>query len=172
HEFAAARLLGEGEGGGAAIRRLDPRALENLEGATIGLEGLEKRRELAPGCLPYPCLLRSQVQGLGVATSRPFLGAHRNLVLLTKERDGVVDDAAMTRIVEALLDQPLGDGDGEIRDLSAEVLPSPPHILIELLPRAGHEACRLGLRGIHEPALLIRRFLEGLGADALRLGAG
>src|SRR5262249_9580815 len=96
----------------------------------------------------------------------------RNLVLLTHVSDGVVDDAAMVRVVEALLDQALRDGNGEIRYLAAEILAGTANVLIELLPRARHEARGLGLRRVREAALLVRCFLEGLGADALRLGVG
>src|SRR3984893_3258184 len=128
------------------------------------------RRPPAPPPRPRP----PPRPGRGEAPSRsvePCLPAPAcRLVLSARATDGVVDDAAMIRVVEALLDQALRRGNREIGDFLAKLLAGAAYILLHLLARARHEPRGLGLGGLDQSSLLIRGVLEGFGPDLLGLG--
>src|SRR5436309_3667794 len=85
-------------------------------------------------------------------------------------RDGVVHDAAMLLVAQALAHELLGDGDGDLAHLAPQLLARAADVRLRLHSRGLDELLCLATRGLHQLALLVGRLLQGRGADRLRLG--
>src|SRR5262245_18384828 len=110
-----------------------------------------ERTSLTSGCVVPAC--RNASSSLPTAAAEPASRAARISGLaygfavisrsltgdLVHVCDGVLDDAAVVIVAQALLDELLGRGDREIAHLSAQVLPCAADIMLELGLRAFHQ---------------------------------
>src|SRR5260370_1172578 len=98
--------------------------------------------------------------------------ARRAAISPTDPRDGVINDAAVLLVAQALAHQLLGHGDGDVGDLTPQLLARAANVRLRLRPRGLDEQLRLATCGLHQLTLLLRGFLERRRPNRLRFRVG
>src|SRR6266850_210622 len=130
-----------------------------------------RRRARAPPPAPAPRRPARPGRARGRDRAAPWrTSARRRATSPADPRDGVLHDAAMLLVAQALAHELLGDGDGDLAHLAPQLLARAAVVRLCLRPRGLDELLCLATRGVHQLALLVRRLLQGRRADRLRLG--